>query len=225
MMRANPVQAFLCLALMIVVIASGCRGRQFAHVLKDSQQDVVGTHEAGAETFNPLVEQAVGSLLARQNQAVDLAGFQGDMNRPKRICFVGLENRSSEELGDFYDQLYQQIDTLLANSEEVEPISGRFVDAGLSLARLQPQELFIPANMQEFSAIMQQQGQPFDYLLFGTLTSGTTESNADYQRDYLLTLELIDVRTGTSEKESAKVRKGYHKTALGKAIKYNPFRR
>ncbi len=57
------------------------------------------------------------------------------------------------------------------------------------------------------------------------LTSGTTESNHDYQRDYVLTLEVVDVQSGAYDKESAKVRKGYHKSRLGKWRKYNPFTR
>jgi hypothetical protein len=223
MLRGGFVSSWLILITLCFALIAGCRGRQFAHVLKTGDKDIVGSHTAGAETFNPLVEESVGALLARQSfTAEPTDGYEEWPSR--RICFVGIENRSSEELGDFHDQLYQQIDTLLANSDEVELISGRFVDAGLRLSRLKPDELFIPSNMRQFSDVMQQNGQPFDYLLFGTLTSGTTESNADYQRDYLLTLELINVTTGQHDKESAKVRKGYHKSALGKAFKYSPFR-
>ena len=52
------------------------------------------------------------------------------------------------------------------------------------------------------------------------LTSGTTNSNGDYQRDYLLTLELINISTDESHKVSAKVRKGYHKSVLGRLKNY-----
>jgi hypothetical protein len=56
-------------------------------------------------------------------------------------------------------------------------------------------------------------------LLLATVTSGTTVKNdKDYQRDYLLTLELIDIETGHADKDSAEIRKGYHKNKLG-AIK------
>jgi hypothetical protein len=67
-----------------------------------------------------------------------------------------------------------------------------------------------------FAASMEELQQPFDYLLYATITSGTTRSNKDYQRDYLLTLELVDIHTGQFDKESAELRKGYHKTALGR---------
>ena len=54
---------------------------------------------------------------------------------------------------------------------------------------------------------------------------GITQSNRDYQRDYVLSLELIDVRGGGYDKESAMIRKGYHRTRLSKWRKYNIFTR
>ena len=70
-------------------------------------------------------------------------------------------------------------------------------------------------------AAMEKQEQSFDYLLFAKITSGTTRSNQkDYQRDYLLTLELINMESGHADKESAELRKGYHKSRLGKFKHY-----
>jgi hypothetical protein len=57
---------------------------------------------------------------------------------------------------------------------------------------------------------MEQQGQNFDFLLYATLTSGTTRENKDYQRDYLLTLEMVNIHTGEASKQSATLSKGYH---------------
>jgi hypothetical protein len=74
----------------------------------------------------------------------------------------------------------------------------------------------IPENLRTFAAVLEQQGQPFEYMLYATITSGTTQNNADYQRDYLLTLELVNIQTGEYDKESAKLRKGYYKSRLGK---------
>jgi hypothetical protein len=64
---------------------------------------------------------------------------------------------------------------------------------------------------------MEQQGQPFDYLLFAKLTSGTTRENRDYQRDYLLTLELVDVSSGEQDKQMASLSKGYHHSRISRA--------
>jgi hypothetical protein len=76
--------------------------------------------------------------------------------------------------------------------------------------------------MRIFTGILEQQGQPVDCLLYATITSGTTENNSSEQRDYVLTLELVDVHSGAYDKQSAEIRKGYHRTVAGKWWKYNP---
>lgn len=199
----------------------GCRGRQTAHVLDDSDANMVGSHEAGSETFTPLVNEAVAKLLGRQATTFVPAGYAPDAPPPfKRITFVGIENKSSEPLGDFKDQIEQLIETQIAQAQAFELVSQRFVDAGLRQTRLRPDELIIPSNMRAFTASLEQLGQPFDYMLFATVTSGTTQSNSSYQRDYVLTLELLDIRSGRPDMESATIRKGYHKSALGKIKNY-----
>ena len=45
-------------------------------------------------------------------------------------------------------------------------------------------------------------------------------NNGDYQRDYLLTLELVNVVNGDFSKESAELRKGYHKSRISKLRNY-----
>ncbi|MCE9562330.1 MAG: penicillin-binding protein activator LpoB [Planctomycetes bacterium] len=93
-----------------------------------------------------------------------------------------------------------------------EQISKRFVEAGLAESRIRPDQLFLPANLQKFLAVMGSQGQSFEYLLFAKLTSGTTQSTHETQKEYLLTLELVNIQTGKPDKESASLRKGYHKS-------------
>lgn len=201
----------------------GCRGRQTAQVLLPGEKSMVGSHTAGAETYKPLVEEAVGRLLGRHSTPVEQASFTGPPG-PMRICFVGVENKSIEEMGDFKEQIYQLIDTRISQAGVYQPISRRFVDAGLQETRLRPDQLMVPQNMRVFVEAMEQMGQPFDYLLYATLTSGTTRSNKDYQRDYLLTLEMLDVRTGTYDKESAQLSKGYNVSPMAKVRNFTPFK-
>ncbi len=204
---------------------TGCRSKQTAQVNMPGQPDMVGSHQAGAETFKPLVEESVARLLARHGHAVQPAGFApGTPPQPMRICFVGVENKSIEEIGDFKEQIYQLIDTRILQSGTYQPVSRRFAEAGLRETRLRPDQLFVPQNMRAFSATMEQMGQPFDYVLYATITSGTTRSNKDYQRDYLLTLEMINVRTGQYEKESAELSKGYNVSAGAKLRNLQPFK-
>jgi hypothetical protein len=139
----------------------------------------------------------------------------------KTICFVGVENKSAEELCDFKDQLCEIINSRINQSGAFQPISPRFVQVALGKLRLRPEELFLPDNRRQLQALLEREGHPFDYLLFARLTSGTTQNNSSTQRDYLLTLELVNVHTGDPcATESATIRKGYHKSHLGKLANY-----
>lgn len=198
---------------------AGCRANQFAKVKQPGEADMVGSHQAGAETFKPLVDQAVGELLARH--ATPPVVQVGTLPPPPlKICFVGIENKSAEEIGDFKDQIFQCIDTKIVQSQVFQPVNKRFVDAGLMETRLRPDQLFIPQNMRTFVAVMEQQGQPFDALLYATITSGTTRENKDYQRDYLLTLEMVDIHTGAYDKQAATLTKGYYHSRPAKWLSF-----
>lgn len=203
-----------------LLAAPGCRGKQTAHVLQKDDADMVGSHNAGAETYKPLIDEAVGKLLARHEHGIQPVGLSASAERPLRICFVGVENRSTEAIGDFKEQIYQQIDTLILQSSVYQPINKRLVDAALHETRMRPDQLMLPENQRMFAATLEQQGQPFDFLLYAVLTSGTTRNNGDYQRDYLLTLEMVNIQTGDYDKESASLSKGYHKSLLGKVKNY-----
>jgi len=219
---------FLCAASGLAAAASltsaGCRSTQSARIIKPGEKTMIGSHAAGQETFNPLIDDAVGQLLSR-HQSPRQPPFQQVSTGPEmlpppilRVCFVGVENCTAEEIGDFKAQIYERIDTRLLSCGTVAPISRRWVDAALFETRLRPEQVFIPQNMRMFVGVLEQQGQPFDYLLFAKLTSGTTRDNRDYQRDYDLTLEMVDVRTGEQDKQTASLSKGYHHSLTSKKM-------
>ncbi len=213
------------LTVAMLLTIGGCRGYSYGHLIKNNQPDLVGSHTAGAEVFNPLIDESVAKLLGTQTVATNPPPLGPDgMPACRTICFIGVENKSSEELGDFKDQIYQQIDTQINRSQAFQAMSKRMVDAALMETRMRPDQLLVPDNMRLFTAVLQRDGQPVDYLLYATLTSGTTERNSSTQRDYLLTLELINTSTGAYTKEQASIRKGYHSSYLGKAWNYNPLK-
>lgn len=210
---------------MGVPLLSGCRNKQYARVIQPGESQMVGSHQAGGETFGPLIDDAVGKLLARHCEIpVQNVSYPGEPLPipPKRICFIGVENKSAEEIGDFKEQIYQSIDSKVSESRVFQAVSRRFVDAGLHETRLRPDQLFVPENMRIFTAYMEQAGEPFDYMLYATLTSGTTRQNHEFQRNYLLTLELTNVATGEYDKQSAEISKGYHKSPLKRWTATNP---
>ena len=213
------------------LVLAGCRGqRQFARIVNPGDKALMGSHQAGSETFGPLVDEAVTKLLARhaempvQQVSFDDAG-QPLPCPPKRICFVGVENKSAEDIGDFKDELYEIIDGRLLESPTFEPLNRRFVEAGLRETRIRPDQLCIPERMREFAAHLEREGEPIDCLLYATLTSGTTRENRDYERSYRLTMELVDVRSGEYDKQSADLVKGYHHSRLSRWRATNPLSR
>lgn len=223
--------AFSLWMAFVVIIGAGCRGHQYGHLIQNDQSNMVGSHAAGAEVYDPLVEESVARLLGSchslpvnsmtgENMPASMDGYTTP-HGPCRICFVGVENKSAEELGDFKDQIYQMIDAQINRADTFEAVSRRMVDAALVETRLRPDSLLVPSNMQLFTSVLQRQGQPIDYLLYATLTSGTTQRNSSTQRDYLLTLEMVDTRTGAYRKEMAEVRKGYHRSPLGRLANYS----
>lgn len=228
------------LTAAIALLSPGFLGcaHQYGHILAKQDKDLVGSHAAGAATWNPLVDEAVAKLLGRCPPAIQPVAFQTPdapihpeaigsalATGPASVCFIGIENKSAEELGDFKDQLYERIDTQINRSGDFRAISRRMVDAALLESRLRPDSLFLPNNRQVFADVLGRKGAPVDYLLYATVTSGTTDRNKSSQRDYEVTLEMVNLNNGEFLKESAKIRKGYSKTRAGKWWNYGWFDR
>ncbi len=183
----------------------------------------VGSHAAGAETWEPLIEDAVTRLLGRSCETIQQASHTTTSDGrmlTRSVCFVGIENRSSEPIGDFKEQIYDNIVTLVNRDPHFAMISRRYVEAAMTELRCSPENLVLPQKRRQLQTVLERDSQPVDYLLFAKITSGTTNSNGDYQRNYDLTLELLNVHTGEPLYERASIRKGYHKTVIGKLRHY-----
>ncbi len=220
-MQKSRFQFVVAILLVSTSVLCGCRGKQYAHVLKNSDEDMVGSHEAGAETWKPLIDESVAKMLGRACTDVQTVSYTNENGTPvRKVCFVGVENRSIEEIGDFRDQIYEHIDSQIGQSDQFRMISRRYVEAAMVECRCRPDVLVLPEKQRQLQAALERVDQPFDYLLFASIMSGTTNSNKDYQRDYTLTLELLDIHSGESLKETALLRKGYHTSKLAKIRQY-----
>src|SRR5438034_7469928 len=168
--RVHPMfrRSFLASSTITTLgwLLPGCRGTQFARVIKPGEKEMIGSHQAGQETFRPLVDEAVTKLVARHPQPPVMQQVSmgpEPLPPPKmRVCFVGVENKTAEEIGDFKEQIFENIDTRLLECGTCAPISRRYVEAGLRELRLRPDQLFVPDNMRMFAGLMAQQGQPCD---------------------------------------------------------------
>lgn len=188
-------------ALTLVIGTAACKSGPSGRIMDENEADYVGAKTAGGATYDRLIQEAVGKLLNRRS-----ASNQGD---PIRVAYMGVENKSAEDLGDFREQIYELIDTSIETSERYRSISRRYVEAGLRESGLSRDDLFLPKHQRTFSSVMEAAGNPVEYILFSKLTSGTTEGRSTRQRAYMLTLELVDIATGDFDKESARIRKAY----------------
>ena len=197
----------------------GCKGTQ-ARLMHPNKLDKVGSNRAGAEVYNPMVRSATGKLLARAaTESIQQVAYNAGPQFPtakRKVCFISLENASMEELGDFKEHIKTAILEEISSSDQFEIVSDRAVMAGLRNLSLRPDDLFVRENLRMFTSIMVEGGSPVDYLLFAKMTSGTTENNRDMQRDYKLTLELVNTQTFIPIIESTPMRKEYNNSVRGK---------
>jgi len=202
----------------LVLGSAGCRNTQKGKVIKQDDPGRVGSHQAGSEVFRPMVCDATSKLLGKaEMQPVHYDPVNSAHPQTRRVCFIELENKTNEEIGDFKEQLFEIIDSQISNSTSFTTVSPRAIKGVLSSTGFRSSDLFLPSNMATFSAAMQKEGQPFEYLLFAKLTSGTTVDNLNSQKDYMLTLEMVNVNSPDDRlKESTVIRKEYNRTASAK---------
>ena len=59
-MHGRGISRRTALSLAAVFIGgAGCRGTQYARVIKPGEKEMIGSHQAGQETFRPLIDEAV----------------------------------------------------------------------------------------------------------------------------------------------------------------------
>lgn len=184
----------------ITLISCGPAGR----VKDESEGSLVGAKTAGAETYNKLVANTVEKLLAEHSAA--------KKGKPMLLCFVDIENRSAEELAENREAIYEEIDTIIVNSGAYTNISRRYVDAALRNTGLRAEEIFLGDGRKKFMSVLGKEGFTPDYLMWGKVTTLSTEGSNRREREYMLTLEMVNALTGLTEaKKTDKVRKEYKK--------------
>ncbi|MDR1383989.1 MAG: penicillin-binding protein activator LpoB [Planctomycetaceae bacterium] len=206
-------------ASCFVVGFCGCN-TQKGRIMNVNESDRVGSHKAGSEVFRPIVCETTQKLLGKA-ASQPVAFQENDGFQKRRVCFVSLENKTNEELGDFKEQLFEIIDTQISESDVFTTVSPRAIEGAMRTAGFRAEQLFLPENMAAFSAAMQKGGEPFEYMLFAKLTSGTTADNRNSQKDYMLTLEMVNVHSPEDRlKESTMIRKEYNRTLTAKLFSW-----
>lgn len=212
------------LLALFIPTCIGCWSLQsgISHILYPGAGERTGSHATSAGDLAPRVDAAVHQLLsvAQANEVSQVQGQQ--MPARVNVCFVGIENRSSEELGNFTEQLAENIGKLINEHDLFQSINRHYVDATLRLTRLNPTDLSEPDNLGIYASAMEQNGQPFQYLLYAELTLGTTPGDKNKQIDYLLSLSLVEAATGQKVKATARVQRDAHHQALERISANDP---
>jgi hypothetical protein len=195
----------LCAGLVVVAgLALGC-GSTRGRIMGDEEQDLVGNRKAGAPTYDRLVEGAVQKMLGLHRAEVEPEG-------PMKVAFMGVENKGIEEMVDAKAQMEELISTSINRSGVYRTISERFVRRALREIRGGRDDLLLPEYRRRFLAVLEKQRMPVHCLLFATLTTLSTGGQDEMrQRNYMLTLEMIDVESGWNDKVSTRIRKEYNR--------------
>ena len=212
----------LCLSLGLALASWGC-ATQKGKVVDSDDASRVGSHSAGSEIYDPAAESAVSGLLeqvARTPITLEDSGktvAQLAEEYPVRhICFVDVENAGGEEMGDIRESLAETIRTMISKSDEFDMIDSRLVTAGLRETGLRVDDLLIPDKLDKFVAALGRMDAPFDYILFAKVTTATTRDNKDSEVKYGLTLDLVNVHTGKSIRETVELKKHYNRSVKAK---------
>lgn len=190
----------VCLGLLALT-ALACQGPT-GRVKDDTEGTLVGSRTAGAETYDRQVAEVVTKMLASHSA-------QHGVTRAT-MCVLGIENQGAEDLGDWSEQLYDTINVSINQSRAYRTLSRRVLDRALQESNLRQDDLLLPKYQRKFIEVLEAEGNPAEILVFPKISTGTTQSEGGVsQRDYLLTLELIDVARGWDDVHTAKVSKEY----------------
>ncbi|MCI0651735.1 MAG: penicillin-binding protein activator LpoB [Planctomycetes bacterium] len=181
-----------------------------ARMKSPGEPGLVDQKKAGTVTYDIVVKEAVEKLLAKHHSKV-VDGGQGKF----WVAFIGIDNKSAEEMGDHEAAVYQRIGEVLVNAGYYRSISMRFINTAKRAAGLaDPEELFLREPRERFISVLQKEGQTPDYFIWGVLTSQTSKHSGVFtktkERRYRFDMEMVDAHTGEIvSQESHEVDKEY----------------
>ena len=192
----------LALVLTVAFGAAGGGGKSGRSVAAD-EPERVGSRRSGAAVWRANMAKAMEQLLAQYGNEERAQG-------KRRVAFVGVENKTRDEIRDIRDALNQAAITEISESKAFTLISQRFVEAALREIGRPPADLFLAQPREDFKSVLGKQGMTPDFLLFANLTSMTTSAEDIKQVYYQMSLEMVDANTGEVDaSKTAEIRKEY----------------
>ncbi len=199
-----PAPSLLLILAASAFAVSGCTGPS-ARMKGEEEDTLVDVRRGGTETWKELVRRSVGELFESNRER-----FADAAEKPS-VAFIGLENKGSEELGEFKAAAGAEISTAIVNSGIYVPVSVRLVEAAQRECNIRlADDLLVARNREAFMACLNRDGVTPKYLLFATATTMTSRGNYEKERTYQLTLELMNSSSGvTATQKLVEVRKAY----------------
>ncbi|MHC4223833.1 MAG: hypothetical protein ACYSX0_16460 [Planctomycetota bacterium] len=189
--------------LLLVTFSLAACSKPAGRIKTGDEGDLVGSSTAGSATYNQLIGNATRKLL-------DSVVAKQTGNELMKIAFIGIENRGAEELGDIREATNQAIENVIFKAKRFDMIAQRYVSHALKATGMRAEDLMLKGGREEFMGILREDGQTPDFMLWAIYTTLSTKGEFERQRDYLLTLELLDASSGRIvEKETERVRKAY----------------
>ncbi len=198
---ANIAALATLLAVSLALGACAPRGR----IMEEGEQDLVGASTAGVAQYNILIREATTKLLNRVKAEIGA-------DKKHVIAFVGVDNRSAEELGDLRESIYTITNQVVQDSGFFTMLSRDAVEGVMRKTGKRPQDIVMQDGREAFLRELRPMGMEPAYLMTCKVTSASTAgASGRRQRDYLLTLGLTDVNTLVEFSESHRVRTDYRR--------------
>ena len=117
------------------------------------------------------------------------------------VCFLGIENKGAEELGDHEAAIYDTVEEIFVNAQYYDVVSKRFVDTARRASGLRDAEqIYLQEPQERFLSVLKKEGLSPDYFLWGKMTTQTSKHRGliskQKERRYRFSMEMIDVHSG-----------------------------
>jgi hypothetical protein len=200
------MKRFAIVALAASFLAAGCAGPS-ARVKSGDEGDLVDVRRGCTETYKELIRKGVLEILTAHRSKLG-----GAAEKPV-VAFVGVDNKSSEELGEFRAAMDNEIETALVESDLYSMVSMEAVKAAKSEANIgNISQLTVGRTREAFMAVLNKDGHPPQYILFGQVTTMTSSGNEARERTYQLKLQMMDSSSGIIQSQKmVEMRKEYTK--------------
>ena len=191
-------------ALLAAAMAAGCTGPS-ARMKTDDEGTLVDVSKGGTETYKALISKGVTQVL--EEHRLTLAG---GAERPL-IAFLGIRNKSSEELGEFKDAMTNEIETALVGTRYYQVISMEAVYAAQREANIRDiADLTTNRGREAFLAVLNKDGRAPQFLFYGESTTMSSQGIGERERTYQLKLQMLDSSNGIVQTQKmVEVRKAY----------------